>query len=74
MRSSLREGEKEPGCPPSGPVWWVATLKTGVTSTRTSKRRHKIQSTRWMDARSEAMQFFGVEAGELEVVLKEHEK
>ena len=74
MKPSLREGEKEPGCPPAGPVLWTATLRSGVTSSRTSKRKKEFKQARWFDARDEAMRFFGVEAGELEVVLKEHGK
>lgn len=75
MRSSLREGEKEPGCPDAGPVVWIATLKKGASSSKTRKRTHEIKAHGWKNARDEAMVFFGVEASELEeLVRKEHSK
>ena len=72
--SNKCEDDPQVKCPSAVPVIWVATLRPGSTSSRTLKREIKVKHRRWFDARDEAMKYFGVEAGELDVVLKEKSK
>lgn len=60
----------ELSCPAATPVLWTAKLRQGVVSHKTDKPVVEVRHRLWIDARNDAAEIFGVEPGDIEVVLK----